>query len=318
MKICIVGPGYKPIPPDGWGAVESVIWDYYMNLKDDHDITIINNANLNQVIHEVNSVIYDMVHIMYDDHIVIAPYITCTKIFYTSHYAYITHPEFETSQKWYFQNIFQYAIAYRERIQLNVISAAIKDVFVSYGFPANRINILHNGAREDAFKYHVHPLRLYKSIYLAKVEERKKQYVYQQLPDIDFVGNYHNSTFDVTRPNYLGEWKKDILYNNLSHYGNLILLSDGEADPLVVKEALICGLGVVVSECASANLDLSKDFITVIPNNKLTDLKYVESAINANRLISIARRDEIRDYGLRVFSWKSIIHKYNQIISKSS
>jgi glycosyltransferase involved in cell wall biosynthesis len=116
----------------------------------------------------------------------------------------------------------------------------------------------------------------------------------------------------------LGEWKKDILYNNLSHYGNLILLSDGEADPLVVKEALICGLGVVVSECASANLDLSKDFITVIPNNKLTDLKYVENAINANRLISIERRDEIRDYGLRIFSWKSIIHKYNQIISKSS
>lgn len=318
MKICIVGPGYKPIPPDGWGAVESVIWDYYVNLKEDHDITIINNTNLNTVIQEVNSVIYDMVHIMYDDHIIIAPYLKCNKIFYTSHYAYITHPEFETIYKWYFQNIFNYVIAYKDKIILNVISSAISDVYVKYGFPANKINVLHNGAREDAFKFQLEPSKLNKTIYLAKIEERKKQYVYQILPNIDFVGNYHNSTFDVSVPNYLGEWKKEILYANLSHYGNLILLSDGEADPLVVKEALICGLGVVVSECASANLDLSKDFITVIPNNQLTNLEFVEKSIHDNRKVSVTKRDEIREYGLRLFSWKSIIDKYNQIIRKSS
>ena len=49
----------------------------------------------------------------------------------------------------------------------------------------------------------------------------------------------------------------------------MILLSEGEADPLVVKEALIAGLGVVVSECSAANLDLSKQFITIIPNDKI-------------------------------------------------
>ena len=26
MKFSIVGPGYTPIPPVGWGAVESLIW----------------------------------------------------------------------------------------------------------------------------------------------------------------------------------------------------------------------------------------------------------------------------------------------------
>ena len=47
MKICLVGPGYKPIPPVGWGAVESVIWDYYVNLKKMNlDVDIINNKNL--------------------------------------------------------------------------------------------------------------------------------------------------------------------------------------------------------------------------------------------------------------------------------
>jgi len=28
MKIGFIGPGIMPIPPDGWGAVESLIDDY--------------------------------------------------------------------------------------------------------------------------------------------------------------------------------------------------------------------------------------------------------------------------------------------------
>ena len=56
-----------------------------------------------------------------------------------------------------------------------------------------------------------------------------------------------------------------MLYKGLTHYGNLVLLSDGEADPLVVKEGLMAELGVVISECASSNLDKDLDFITIIP-----------------------------------------------------
>lgn len=314
MKICIIGPGYKPIPPNGWGAVESVIWDYYTNLKDNHDVTIINNHDLKQVIEEVNAANYDVIHIMYDDHVIITPYLKHNKIFYTSHYAYITHPTFEQTQPWYFQNIFSHVIFNKNKLIINAISEQIKQVYVKYGFPENKINVLHNGAREDSFKYHNSPINYDKSVYLAKIEERKKQYVYQQIPNIDFVGNYHNSSFDISNTNFLGEWTKDMLYNNLSHYGNLILLSDGEADPLVVKEALICGLGVVVSECASANLDLSQEFITVIPNNKLTDISYVTDEITKNRKYSIKNREKIRDYGLKLFSWKNIINKYVQLI----
>jgi len=314
MKICIIGPGCKPIPPTGWGAIESIVWDYYINLKSTHDVTIINNKNLNEIIIQANSIEYDMIHIMYDDHVIITPYLRCSKIFYTSHYAYITHPNFEETQKWYFKNIFQQVIANQGRLVLNVISEQIKTVYIKYGFPSNKINVLHNGSREDEFKYHVNPINKGKSIYLAKIELRKKQYIYQCIPNIDFVGNYHNSSFDLSQLNYLGEWNKEKLYNNLSHYGNLVLLSDGEADPLVVKEALICGLGVVVSECACANLDLSKEFITVIPNDKLTDISYVNDEIVKNREISITQRDRIREYGLKVFSWKNVLNKYNELI----
>ena len=29
MNIALIGPGILPIPPNGWGAVESLIWDYF-------------------------------------------------------------------------------------------------------------------------------------------------------------------------------------------------------------------------------------------------------------------------------------------------
>ena len=100
----------------------------------------------------------------------------------------------------------------------------------------------------------------------------------------------------------------------MTEYANLILLSDGEADPLVVKEALIAGLGVVVSECASANLDRNLPFIDVVPNHKLNDLEYVTGVIERNRRESIKNRKEIRQYALERFSWKKVIEKYCQII----
>ena len=46
MRLALIGPGIMPIPPDGWGAVESLIWDYALELGElDHEGTIINTPN---------------------------------------------------------------------------------------------------------------------------------------------------------------------------------------------------------------------------------------------------------------------------------
>lgn len=205
------------------------------------------------------------------------------------------------------------AIEYQRFITINVISQHIETVYRTYGF-TGKINVLCNGAREDCFRYTAEPQMPNKSAYVAKVELRKGQYLYQDVPNIDFIGNYHDSSFNTMSSNYLGEWDKPTLYNGLTDYANLILLSDGEADPLVVKEALIAGLGLVISECACANLDLSLPFITVIPNDKRADLNYVKREIIRNRIHSLKHRAEIREYGLSKFAWNAILDQYEKII----
>ena len=64
------------------------------------------------------------------------------------------------------------------------------------------------------------------------------------------LGNNADTRFDIST-RWLQEWSKDKLYNELTDYGNLVLLSDGEAHPLVCLEAFAAGLGVVVSEWAA-------------------------------------------------------------------
>ena len=311
MRIVLIAPGYTPFPPKGWGAVESIVWDYYENLqKRQYDVHIVNQSNTTNIIQETNQLNPDVVHIMYDDYIVVAPHLNCSTILYTSHYAYITHPNFENEHRGYFYSHFCQVLQNKDRVIINAISEEIKQVYVKYGFPPERIQVICNGAREDLFRYSNDPKCPHKSIYLAKIERRKSQYKYQQIPNIDFVGNYQDSPFNTQSPHYLGEWNKETLYENMTDYGNLVLLSEGEADPLVVKEALMAGLGVVLSECSAANLDLGRSFITVIPNDKLHDIGYVSRVISLNREASVVCRQEIRQYALDHFAWDRVLDIY--------
>jgi glycosyltransferase involved in cell wall biosynthesis len=320
MKIVLIAPGYKPLPPQGWGAVESIVWDYYQILsrkflesggKGDQ-VLIVNHSNPADIIRESNAhTDADVVHIMYDDYIVVAPYLKCPLILYTTHYAYITHPQFETQYSHYFQNFFMKAVENADKIQILAISEPIRQKYIQYGFPEDRVRVLSNGAREDCFRYEpIAPSKPEKSIYLAKIEERKAQHYYQTIPSIDFVGNYASSPFNTSSPQYLGEWNKPQLYERLTDYANLVLLSSGEADPLVVKEALVAGLGLVLSPCCTANLDLTKHFITVVPWEKIRDTEYVEKVIEENRKTSLTMRADIRAYALQRFSWDGVVDCY--------
>ena len=151
MRIVLIAPGYTPFPPKGWGAVESIVWDYYENLlKRHYDVYIVNQYNTTNIIIETNQLNPDVVHIMYDDYIVVAPHLICSTIFYTSHYAYITHPNFETEYQGYFYTHFYQVLQNKDRVIINAISEEIKQVYVKYGFPSHKVRTFPS----SLYQYH--------------------------------------------------------------------------------------------------------------------------------------------------------------------
>ena len=301
MKIVLIGPGIMPIPPTGWGAVEILVWDTKIALeKLGHEVLIINTKNGREIIDQINNFRPDFVHVHYDEFVPIVPFIQYPNAI-TSHYGYLERPKM-------FGGYTNVANEFM-RVKPNVfcLSEGIEKVY-NIMFNITNTFVTPNGVNLNEFNYVSDPDYPDRSIYLAKIDYRKRQHLFQSIDSLWYAGNIADDRFN-TKKNYLGEWSKDRLYNELTEYGNLVLLSDGEAHPLVCMEALVAGLGVVVCEWGKANLDTTKEFITVIPEDKIEDISYVEEQIIKNREYSIAHRDQIREYGEQ-FDWVKVIEKH--------
>jgi len=311
MKIGIIGPGLMSIPPKGWGAIESLIWDYSEGLLDlGHEVAIFNRPDLNAVVQDVNSFDPDFVHLQYDDYLPVLDYIKCKNKAATTHYAYLEQPEKHGA----YSTIFNY---YKEiPCYVFALSEGIKNTFMELNnIPEEKIFITPNGARNDLFRFDNECAKPKKSIYLAKIDYRKRQHLFQgKGMGIDFAGNHADERFDKDDSEYLGEWDKEFLYYNLTDYANMVLLSDGEAHSLSCLEGLMAGLGLVISEYCTANLNTDLPFIDVVPENKIKDEDFVRETIIANRKRSAQMRKEIRKYAEDNFSWEIVIGKYNKMI----
>ena len=109
------------------------------------------------------------------------------------------------------------------------LSEGIKNIYkVFSNFPEEKLFVTPNGVNVDAFNFKEEPAHPHRSMYLAKVDYRKRQHLFQNIDSLWFAGNIVDERYD-TKNNYLGEWTKDQLYKELTDYGNLVLLSDGEA-----------------------------------------------------------------------------------------
>jgi len=303
MKISIIGPGIMPIPPTGWGAVETLIWDMRNALIAlGHEVDIVNVNDPKKIIQKVNQFKPDFVHIHYDDWVGLYNYIqypcACT-----SHFGYLEREEM-------FNGYVNIANAFAQiKPRIFCLSEGIKKVYsVLMNIPKEKLFISPNGVNTSAFRSTDAPHHADRSIYLAKVDYRKRQHLFQSIDSLYYAGNIADDRFDKEK-NYLGEWSKEFLYNNLTEYGNLVLLSDGEAHPLVCMEAFAAGLGVVVTEWGKANLDVDKKFITVIPEKHIGDIEFLEYEIVKNREYSINHREEILEYSEK-FDWINVVRDH--------
>lgn len=312
MKIALIGPGIMPIPPKGWGAVEILIWDYYNELTSQgHNVTIINTPNTKEIISTVNNGNFDFVHLHYDCFYHILDSLKCPKIAITSHYPYIDN--INKHQYDGYVNIFNFLINNRKYYNFVLADKDMK-TFIQYGANPHLLFKIKNGINSKAFLFNEMPLND-KTIYLGKITQRKNQYKFQHVKDIDFAGNVDDHMFNTKSENYLGEWDRNTLHKRLTEYSNLLLISEGEADPLVVKEALIAGLGVVVNKSSSENLE-EKDFITIIDDNKTYDIDYIMEMVEQNKIISSLKRREIHEYGVMHYDITNEVKRYIEIINQ--
>ena len=314
MKICLIGPGIMPIPPTGWGAVEILVHDVRCELeKLGHEVTVVNVKDKNEIVKQANETGADFTHIHYDGHADVIPHLVCKNVAITSHYGYLEQPAY-WQRDGYIKILNNFAAVAPNIIAL---SPGIANVYSQLGFNPERLFVVHNGARGDLFRFDVgceYPL---KSLYLGKIEPRKRQYIFQNIPNLFYAGNHVDGRFNISNERYLGEWTKDYLYDNLTKYANLALLSDGENHPLVCLEAMMAGLGVVASEFAVSNLDTSLPFIDVISESQITNTTYVNDVLAKNREVSVNMRQDIRDYAEANFRWDVVVeNRYLDVVDK--
>jgi glycosyltransferase involved in cell wall biosynthesis len=245
MKICLVAPGEISIPPSGWGALETVVSNQYNKLiLNGYEVKIINEKDPNKTYQEIESFDPDIVHLHYGKHFEILPFIHRRKII-TNH-----DGSFLNSIKFH-ENIIR---QFMYDCEFFVLTSWENNLLMDIGLPKNNIKILPNGVDYGSFKKLPKPKRS-GSICLGKIDSRKNQQKLQKLNcDVVFVGQNSDTNFNALDPNYLGEWKRHEVYENLTDYTNLVLLSNSELQPLVCLEALSAGLGLVISEQAAQNL----------------------------------------------------------------
>lgn len=311
MKIALIGPGIMDIPPPRWGAVEMVIWDTFNILNEaGHEVTIVNLPDTNLILDHINSNAYDVIHLHYDVFAYLMPALKAKVKILSSHYPFINNKERYANDG--YDKTVRHVVNNKDYY---IFASSQNDIdsFVSQGADPSKIILSKLGVKTQSYTFLEAPV-YNKTLCFSQIVDRKRQYQIQNIENIDFIGRLDDYKF-TNHINYRGEYDREKLNQEITKYTNFILLSKVEnTTPLAVKEALICGLGVVVTDIVAQELDSSKEFITVLSQEQVNDLEYLKNSIEKNKLVSLKRRKEIREYGINKFDYKNII--LNQYIPK--
>lgn len=308
MKIALIGPGIMNIPPEGWGAVEMLIWDYTVILRElGHRVEIINTPDRELIKFEVEHGKYDVVHLHYDVfHDIIDDLVPlCKKLVVSSHYPYVNTPHM-----WGKDNYGPVVEKYAANRNFHIFCSSQKDfnTWVEFGANPNRVWLSKLGVRPYPYKFDEFA-SWDRTLCFSQIVDRKRQYLLKDIDSVDFMGRMEfGGNFNRNHKNYKGEVIREKLNEYITCYSNMVLLSEVEnTTPLVIKEGLICGLGIVCSEAIIPELDTSKPWIDVIPESQINNIDYIFNVIENNKKVSKQYRKEIREYGISEFGLENIL-----------
>lgn len=320
MRIALIGFGIRKIPDKYMGSVENLIWNYKIELERlGHIVDIYNSIWVQETIYTLNQTEYDFIHLHSDVHTLYFLKHLKKPFCLTSHFGGFW--QFKKDEyKVYpgYNYLLQDSLLAPGLIALSDQVSKLYQLSNYKGF----LKTLRNPVEADKFKF-LPEAKLKKAICIGTIQPRKSQAYLSKIASgkvqIDFVGEYDKSLepnfIENATCKYLGRWPKYHLYNNLTQYSAMVLLSKSEAAPLSVLEALSAGLSLVISRSASANLDTNSPFITVIEDEENKQdyiLGKIQQAIENNHKY----RQIIRNYAQGVFNYQVVVKEYLQIIEE--
>jgi hypothetical protein len=313
LKIALLGHGTNDIPPKGWGAVESLIWTYYQGLTAlGHYVSIVNTMENDVIVGYLNAHPWDIIHLHDDSLINLVPELNHKGlIVVTSHYPAIHDRSVwdDRATGYNFETMVIQPLLHYSRLNKRIVVGALcqkdRDAFVAIGVPKDQIFLMVNGASAKEIECDNRPTNGL-TICLAQISERKRQKALFGIPSVVFYGP---SPVPVTDPGYKGQMSSLERNRTLTEYENMVLLSTAEASPLAIKEGLMAGLGLVLSEAVASEIEL-KPWITVVPESEIWNKAYVQEAILKNRTITKGMKQEIRKDAMSQWNWPTLIQKY--------
>ncbi len=312
MKIALIGAGLDSIPSKKFGALEMVLWNYKLGLeKIGHEAVIFNDQNLKVVAAQINAGAFDLALLNYSEYVSFFSKNLKIPLLTNCQSGYITN-----RKRW---SIGYHSVFYDTMKSSGIIASSpeIRKLYIDNGFKGF-VRVLRNGI--DTENFTLQEKGNNRAVCLGRIEPRKRQAwlakIVADTVDLDFVGPIQDEAFKAeARCRYEGYWMKEEMYKNLSTYSCLVLLSDGEAAPLVVPEALAAGLSVVVSRSAAANLDERLPFITILPDD-ISSSETIAQAINTQIRNNNTYRPEILEYAKSYFDNRVVVADLVRIIEE--
>jgi glycosyltransferase involved in cell wall biosynthesis len=314
-KLLVIGPGDVSIPPIGWGAVETIIGEtlkLYVELG--FEVHLLNSKSIFKWL-KAKKQEYNVILLHVDNYAFRSrKYFPRIPIVCVTHYGMLLSPD-------------SWSDSYRQTVRhlqlmdhVCCLNQQIYEVLRNY-VDEEKLFISSNGS--DFEPQHGRdtngPL-----ICVGKIESRKKQYElfkkfqYSEI-NITFVGAVEDervknliNTNPENRNFFPGEWSREKLAENLKNFSALLLLSEGEADALVLYEAQLAGLPVFCTQKSLGAQDPNLDWINVIEFN-------VSPSELKNKLTCITNSpEEIAEFARKNYQWmkrnQALVDKLSQCV----
>ena len=309
MKIAQVNLGLLPIPPNGWGAVEKIIWQYKLELERlGHMVDI-------PYINEIEKGMYDIVHVHVWNH-ALELYRKGIPYIYTCHDHHVYLEGKHT--KLYQDNLFamrfaelaivpaRFLIEYFENVPVYLEhGVSINEYKKNNGKHKNKILCVgNNGVISNAtfdrkgFRYAIEASKKLNIPVTVIGPTKNNKYFFEKYPNL--LKSNVDVKYDLT---------DDELINEYTNHSILVHATSIEAGhpPLTILEAAASGLPVITTDCSG---DLHTTTVERDIDDVVNKLQYVIDNYTEERNKTIQ--------SVKQFDWKNVVAKLNGMYEKIS